>query len=137
MLLAGIAGFKSGIRAANASALLLREWVDEGRFTWLVSADILDEYKAVLARRGVRPQLIGAIINLLREEAEHIRVRRVRELSPDPADDPICACAEQGRADFIVTLNKKDFPPARLAAKVILPDEVIPTTRRTRRRSGR
>jgi predicted nucleic acid-binding protein len=134
VLLAGVAGLKSGVRPTNASALLLRDWIDSGRFTWLVSEEILEEYKAVLARRGVRPQLIGTIINLLREEAEQIGVRHVRELSPDPADDPICACAEQGAADFIVTLNRKDFPQARLTAKVILPDEAIPTTRRTRRR---
>jgi predicted nucleic acid-binding protein len=134
VLLAGIAGFKFGKEPANASALLLHEWVREGRFTWLVSEDILDEYKAVLARKEVRPPLIGRIINLLREEAEHIQVQRGRELSPDPGDDPFCACAEHGEADFIVTLNKKDFPEARLMAKVILPGEAVPTTRRTRRR---
>jgi predicted nucleic acid-binding protein len=32
-------------------------------------------------------------------------------ISPDPDDEPFCACAEAGNADFIVTLNPVDFPP--------------------------
>jgi chaperonin GroEL (HSP60 family) len=31
-------------------------------------------------------------------------------LSSDPDDNAFCACAEQGRAAFIATLNKKHFP---------------------------
>ncbi len=113
-LVAGIAGFKSGRAPANPSARLLRDWIERGHFVWLVTEEILDEYKAILARKGVRRPLIGKIVNLLREEAEVVRVRRGREWSPDPADDPFCACAEAGTADFIVTLNRKDFPQDRL-----------------------
>jgi hypothetical protein len=43
------------------------------------------------------------------------------EISPDPKDDPFCLCAEQGEADFIFTLNTKDFPQERLTAKVVQP----------------
>ena len=60
MLLAGIAGFKSPSHPANASASFLRDWIENGHFTWLVSEDILDEYKAVLASRNVRRQPCGA-----------------------------------------------------------------------------
>jgi hypothetical protein len=70
----------------------------------------------VLTRLGVRPQVVGRIINLLREEAEEIYVTRITGVSPDPGDDPVYACAEHGRADFIATLNKKDFPQRRLSA---------------------
>jgi predicted nucleic acid-binding protein len=94
-------------------------------FVWLVTEEILDEYKAILARKGVRRPLIGAIVNLLGEEAEVVQVRRSREWSPDPDDDPFCACAETGTADFIVTLNPKDFPQDRLRAKVIRPDDPL------------
>ena len=97
-------------------------WVSEGHFTWLISADMVAEYKAVLTRLGVRPQVVGRIINLLREEAEEIHVPRIVEVSPDSGDDPVCACAEHGRADFIATLNKKDFPQRRLSARVITPE---------------
>ena len=41
-------------------------------FVWLVSNEILLEYKQVLGKLGVRRPLIGKIINLLREEAEPV-----------------------------------------------------------------
>jgi len=50
-----------------------------------------------------------------------VNVRASFEISPDPKDDPFCLCGEEGNADFIVTLNPKDFPQERLKAKVILP----------------
>ena len=111
----------------------MRAWLDDGHFTWLISADIVTEYKEVLARLGVSRRVIGRIINLLGEEAEQIDVSRVPQISPDPGDDPICACAEIGKADFIATLNKKVFPQSRLSARVIAPDEPL-STRRTRKR---
>jgi predicted nucleic acid-binding protein len=58
---------------------------------------------------------------VLRERAEPVNVHASFEISPDPKDDPFCLCSEEGNADFIVTLNPKDFPQERLRAKVISP----------------
>lgn len=90
-----------------------------------------------MARLRVRRPVIGKVINLLREEAEHVPASALPDISPDPGDDPFCACAETGRADFIVTLNPKDFPQQLLSAHVIVPGEIVPTTarRKSRRRS--
>jgi predicted nucleic acid-binding protein len=85
----------------------------------------LDEYKEILKRRRVRSNLIGRVINLIRERAEEIKVRSLVEISPDPKDDPFCLCSEQGKADFIVTLNPKDFPEDRLKAKVLPPGRFL------------
>jgi predicted nucleic acid-binding protein len=106
--------------------------VENASFIWLVTEEILVEYKEVLRRLGVRRSLIGAVINQLREEAEFVDVRFASEVSPDPGDNPFCACAEQGRAAFIATLNPKDFPQKRLSAKVILPGDPMPTSGRRR-----
>ena len=35
----------------------------ENNFIWLITEDILDEYKEVLKRLRVRPNLIGKVIN--------------------------------------------------------------------------
>ena len=135
VLAAGIAGFKSTeLAPKNPSASLLRDWIEEDRFVWLVSDEILLEYKRVLGKLGVRRALIGKIINLLREEAELVPASALPSISPDPGDDPFCGCAESGRADFIVTLNPKDFPQARLSAHVIKPGEAVPTTGRRKPR---
>jgi predicted nucleic acid-binding protein len=53
---------------------------------------------------------VGEIINLLREEAEFVTIHNEDNLSPDPDDNVFCACAEQGRASFIATLNKNISP---------------------------
>jgi predicted nucleic acid-binding protein len=74
-----------------------------------------------LNRLGVRPNLIGRVINLIREHAEAVDVRPSFGISPDPEDEAFCACAEEGKADFIVTLNPRDFPQDRVQAKVIPP----------------
>lgn len=132
VLVAGVAGFKSWRVVQNPSASFLREWVEVGTFTWLVTEEILSEYKGVLSRLGVRRNLVGEIINLLREEAEFVTIRSENNFSPDPDDNVFCACAEQGRAAFIATLNKKHFPQKNLTAKVISPGDPIPTTRRGR-----
>jgi predicted nucleic acid-binding protein len=119
---AGISGFRTPfIPGRNASADLLNEWVERENFVWLVTEDILDEYKEILRRLGVRPNLIGQVINLIRERAETVKVRSSAEISPDPKDDAFCVCAESGNAEFIVTLNPKDFPEERLKSKVALP----------------
>jgi predicted nucleic acid-binding protein len=122
VLVGGISGFrKPYVRGKNLSADLLYRWAERGDFVWLVTEEILDEYKEVLKRLGVRPNLIGTVINLIRERAEVVDVRASDEISPDPKDDPFCRCSEEGNADFIVTLNSKDFPQERLKASVISP----------------
>ena len=98
----------------NASAHILKRWVSHNTFIWLISEEILDEYKEILTRHKVRRELIGKIVNLLREEATLLAVKRTETFSLDSGDDPICACAEEGDADFIVSLNPRDFPQRKL-----------------------
>ncbi len=102
----GVAGFKARRAVQNPSALLLRDWLENATFTWLVTEEILSEYKQILRRLGVRRNPIGQAVNLLREEAEFVDVRFATDVSPDPGDNPFCACAEQGRATFLATLTK-------------------------------
>jgi hypothetical protein len=88
---------------------------------WLVTEDILVEYKEVLKRLSVRSHVIGSVINFIRGRAERVGVRASFEISPDPEDDPFCLGSEKGSSDFIVTLNPNDFPQERLRAWVIAP----------------
>lgn len=126
VLVAGVSGFRRPyIPGRNPSADLLHDWAEKSDFTWLITEDILDEYKEVLKRLKVRPALIGRIVNLIRERAEEVKARYAAEISPDPKDDPFCVCAEQGKADFIVTLNPSDFPAELLEATVLSPRQMI------------
>ena len=136
VLVAGVAGLKDVSVPKTPSALFLRKWIEQDAFIWLVTPDILDEYIEGLARLGVRRAVIGRIVNLLRTEAELVEATRTIGAEPDPDDAPFWECAEAGAADFIVTLNTKDFPQSKLSAKVIGPHEPLPSPR-VRRRRGR
>ena len=122
VVVAGISGFRDQyIPGRIPSADLLHRWADKEHFVWLYSEDVLAEYKEVLKRLHVRSAAIGTLINFIREQGESVEIRSSSEISPDPKDDAFCVCAEEGRADFIFTLNPKDFPQIRLKAKVIQP----------------
>jgi putative PIN family toxin of toxin-antitoxin system len=122
VLVAGISGFREPfVQGRNASADVLHRWAKKNHFVWLVTEDILDEYKEVLKRLHVRSSLIGRVINLIREQAEEVKARSSIEISPDPKDEPFCLCGEQGKADFVITLNPADFPQDLLKAKVVFP----------------
>jgi len=127
VLVAGISGFREPfVPGRNPSAEVLHRWAEKKYFVWLITEDILDEYKEVLKRLRVRSHLIGKVINLIRGRAEEVKVRSSIEISPDPKDDPFCLCAEQGKGDFIVTLNPRDFPEERLKVRVVRPQALFP-----------
>ena len=124
--MAGISGFREPfVSGRNPSADVLHRWGERNNFVWLITEDILEEYKEVLKRLRVRPNLIGKVINLIRERAEEVKVRSSAQISPDPKDDAFCLCSESGNADFVVTLNPKDFPEERLKSKIVLPIELL------------
>ncbi len=126
VVISGISAFKSSFVAGrSSSADMLRAWVERASFVWLVTAEILEEYREVAKRLKVRPNVAGRLINLIKEEAEEVAVGDIIEISPDPGDNCFCGCAEEGRADFLVTLNPRDFPQRKLSAKVVSPVEFL------------
>lgn len=130
-MIAGISAFKGAfVPRKNASADTLHEWIAEGNFVWLVTLEIIGEYKEVAKRLGVRPNVVGRLVNLLKEEAQEVELRENIEVSPDPGDNCFCACAEEGSADFLVTLNPRDFPQGELSAKVVSPTEFLRVVQR-------
>ena len=73
VLVAGISGFRIPyVPGKNPSADLLYKWAEKSNFVWLVTEDILDEYKEVLKRLGVRSNLIGTVVNLIRGELNRL-----------------------------------------------------------------
>lgn len=60
----------------------MRRWVEDRTFVWLISGEILEEYREVLARLGVRSPLVGKIVNTLRAKGEHVKLGPTRNLSP-------------------------------------------------------
>jgi predicted nucleic acid-binding protein len=74
VLVAGVAGMKTSVHESSvANAKFVQRWVEERTFVWLISDEILEEYREVLARLGVRRPLIGKIVNTLRAKGERVK----------------------------------------------------------------
>ena len=55
------------------------------------------------------------MIDLLRLRGNLLDSAPIAAVSPDPGDDKFIACALSGKADFLVTGNKRHFPQDQYA----------------------
>ena len=98
------------LSGASPPAQLLVLWRG-GRFDLLLSGEQLDELMRVTRypklRERLSPALAGRLINELRELAVMVRDLPEIEASSDPDDDYLLAMAVAGRADFLVTGDKR------------------------------
>jgi uncharacterized protein len=88
--------------------------VQQGLIKPYFSDDMLEEYVKVLARPkfSFPSDEIQALISLIRGRGEQVSLSHPLILhSPDPDDDKFLACAVTASVDFIVTGNKRHFPP--------------------------
>src|SRR5258706_3834886 len=91
----------------------------EERYPVLVSVPLMVQYEAVLCRpehlavAGISPADVAVLLDAIAMVVEPIRISYLwRPLLPDPGDDLVLETAVNGRADVIVTFNRRDFEPA-------------------------
>jgi hypothetical protein len=83
----------------------------------------------------VEPAIAGVIFSVLDAVAsvrESIRLSFLwRPTLPDPSDDMVLEAAMNGRADLLVTLNRRHFAsvPAHFGVNVVSPAEALPHLR--------
>jgi uncharacterized protein len=92
-----------------------------------ISRPILDEYSEVLARpelkirRGLRQQLL----HLIKNHCYTVTPTRRVQVTSDLDDNVFLECADEARADYLVTGNLKHSPRFWKKTKVITPREFI------------
>jgi uncharacterized protein len=92
-----------------------------------VSEAILAEYRMVLARpelrirRGLQMQFLDLVAN----RARLVSPTRLVSASSDPDDDKFLECADEARADYLVTGNLRHFPRFWKATKVVSAREFV------------
>jgi putative PIN family toxin of toxin-antitoxin system len=92
-----------------------------------VSRDILEEYERVLRR----PQLklfdsrLGELLDLFKSRAVFVTPSRRLQVTPDPDDNIFLECAEEARADYLVTGNKRHFPRFWKSTKIVNARELL------------
>ena len=112
--------------SGNEALLLLA--ISDGYLTPCFSPEMWAEYAGVLSRPkfAFTPDEITALMHLLQSHGEQIHAPALSGASPDPDDDKFIACTVASHADYLVTGNKRDFPPDRLApASVVNAGELL------------
>jgi putative PIN family toxin of toxin-antitoxin system len=117
----------------GASRQLLLRAID-GRFTLLLSVPLVIEYESVLTRpehlEAARATVsdVAVILDGLVSVAEPIRLSfRWRPALPDPADDMVLETAVNGRAELLVTFDRRHFVDAgrRFNVRVLSPADAL------------
>ena len=124
----------AGLRSpSGASAALLDHALSE-RFTLLLSVALALEYEAVCrdpAQRiasGLSEEEVSTVVSALCAVCEPVEARYLwRPQLRDAADEMVFETAVNGRADTLVTFNRKDFGdvPAQFGVALILPREAL------------
>lgn len=83
-----------------------------GRIEIVISEEILAEYEDVLCRPkfAISPKQIAKSLRLIRARGRIVKPRQEVTAASDPDDNCFLECAEAGRADYLVTGNKRHFP---------------------------
>lgn len=100
----------------GALVLVLEKW-DQGKFTVVVTSDILDEYFQVINRPKfkLKQETIDKITRYLYQFSEFVvPEEQIRVIEADPKDDKFLEAAIAGKVDFIVSgdnhlLELKEF----------------------------
>lgn len=86
-----------------------------------VSGEILAEYEHVLRRRElkIRRGLQTQFLQLVKNRAHVIRPSRPVKAALDANDDKFLECAEEARADYLITGNLRHFPRFWKSTKIV------------------
>jgi len=105
------------LAGTSLPAHLITLW-REGWFDLLTSAEQLDELMRMTRypkiRERLTPALAGRLINELRDIAVVVKDLPTVTVCPDPYDNYLLAMTATGRADFLVTGDKRDLLGLRL-----------------------
>jgi putative PIN family toxin of toxin-antitoxin system len=118
----------SAMISAEGNEALLVLAANQGLVVPCFSDEILKEYSEVLLRpRFAFPiDEVDALLGLFLRRGQRVSPAPIERVSPDPDDDKFIACAVSGKADFLVTGNKRHFQRTdRMAAKVVNAAELL------------
>ncbi len=97
------------IQTGNPTAVY-RAW-QQRQFTLLTCEELLDELRATLRKpaiaRRIKPYEGGGLVNEIMKLAEGVEALPQVRRSPDPTDYFLLALSEAGRADYLVTGDKR------------------------------
>lgn len=92
-----------------------------------VNEAILHEYAEVLARPrlGIPSDVVERSLNGLRGVALHVAAESALRICGDPDDDVFLNCAIDAGAGFLVTGNRRHYPPGFESIRIVGPAEML------------
>ena len=109
----------AAVRSDRGASRVLLTAALARRYTVLASVPLMLQYESVLTRpehlaaAGITLADVGILLDALAAVVEPIRISYLwRPVLTDPGDDLVLETAVNGRADIVVTLNRRHFEPA-------------------------
>jgi len=118
----------SGLLSPHSHSARLVGLVAEGLIRVAFDERILAEYREVLARPKFpfQPAQIEALLTQIEEEGLKITPLPIATRLPDSDDLPFLEVALSAKVDFLVTGNKKHYPPSvRRGIQVFFPKQFL------------
>ena len=124
----------AGLSSQLGASYRLLELALNKRFVLLASPALWLEYESVLKRpeivelHGFRAKQIDEILNGLADSVEPVSSYFLwRPQLRDPKDEMVLEAAVNGSADYLVTLNSRDFLPAiaKFGIQLALPGQFL------------
>jgi putative PIN family toxin of toxin-antitoxin system len=124
----------AALRSDTGASRRLLEAAFDGEFTLLVSVPLMIEYQAVLTRQehldasGLTVDEVDALLDAVAAVTEPVRLAFLwRPSLRDPSDDMVLETGVNGRAEAIVTFNRRDFTSVagRFGIAILLPREAL------------
>ena len=127
VLVAAVRSDRGVSRALLTSAL-------QRRYPVLASVPLMLQYESVLTRpehltaAGISEADVEVVLNAIALVIEPIRISYLwRPVLPDSGDDLVLETAVNGRADVVVTFNRRHFAPAAalVGLKILAPADAV------------
>jgi putative PIN family toxin of toxin-antitoxin system len=128
----------AALRSSTGASSELLRLAGHARCTLIVSVPLMLEYEAVLLRPehlhagGIGADAALAFLDGIANLAEHTEVHfQYRPATRDPEDELVLEAAVNGRAQAIVTFNRRDYGagPSRFVIRCWLPYEALEQVR--------
>ena len=131
----------AAIRSDRGASRVLLAGALRRRYQLLVSVPLMIEYEAVLTRpehleaAGASSDDAQAILDAIAAVADPVRLDYLwRPALPDADDDMVLETAVNGRAEALVTFDRRDFRAAGMTFAILIqsPAEAVASMRRSR-----
>ena len=102
----------SGLLNLEGGAAKIIDHFRNDRFDLIVSREVFEEYVQVIHEfdNAVPPAKSEELLEFIFEKAEKVETSAPKGLCKDQDEEKFLTTAISGKAQFIVTKNKKDFP---------------------------